>query len=234
VDRDAIERRDFPVGRRGYDPAAVDAHLRAVADEMDGLRRRAAAPQRQSPGLAAGASERVREILEAAERSAAEIRDQAGRDASEHVGRVTEAAAAMLSRLDQLQGELDGLLAGLRHSGEALASGLARLQEDVRDMRPDDPEPAPAPPPPAAPGPPAPEPIPEPPVAPAPDEPEELEEPISAPAGDDAGARLIVLNMALGGTPRDEAARYLAEHFELSDPGGLLDDVYSRVGGPGT
>jgi DivIVA domain-containing protein len=229
VDREAIERRDFPVGRRGYDPAAVAAHLRAVADEMDGLRERAAAPQRSSAGLAAGASERVREILEAAEHSAAEIRDQAGRDASEHVGRVTEAAAAMLSRLDQLQGELDGLLAGLRHSGEALEAGLARLQEDVRGMGPDDPEPAP--PPPAAPGPPAPEPIPEPPVAPAREEPDE---PASEPPGDDAGARLIVLNMALGGTPRDEAARYLAEHFELTDPDGLLDDVYSRAGGPGT
>jgi len=40
--------------------------------------------------------------------------------------------------------------------------------------------------------------------------------------------------MALGGTPREEAARYLAEHFELDDPDALLDDVYSRVGGTGT
>jgi DivIVA domain-containing protein len=221
VDRDAIERRDFPVGRRGYDPAAVDAHLRAVADEMDGLRERAATP-RPGGGLAAGASERVREILEAAENSAAEIRDQAGRDASEHVGRVTEAAAAMLSRLDQLQGELDGLLAGLRTSGEALEAGLERLQDDVRGLGPEEPE---APEPPPTP-PPTPEPIPEPPV---------VEEPPSAePAGDDAGARLIVLNMALGGTPREEAARYLAEHFELDDPDALLDDVYSRAGGTGT
>ena len=221
MDRDAIERRDFPVGRRGYDPGAVDAHLRAVADEMDSLRQRAAAP-RPGGGLAAGASERVREILEAAEHSAAEIRDQAGRDASDHVGRVTEAAAAMLSRLDQLQGELDGLLAGLRTSGEALESGLARLQEDVRGLAPEEPE---APEPPPTP-PPSPEPIPEPPVV------EEV--PAPEPPGDDAGARLIVLNMALGGTPRAEAARYLAEHFELDDPDALLDDVYSRVGGTGS
>jgi DivIVA domain-containing protein len=227
VDRDAIERRDFPVGRRGYDPAAVDAHLRAVADEMDGLRESAAAQQRPAAGLAAGASERVREILEAAERSAAEIRDQAGRDASEHVARVTEAAAAMLSRIDQLQGELDGLLAGLRRSGEALEGGLARLQEDVRGMSPEEPPPAPAEvTPPAAPGPPSPEPIPEPPVVDA--------APGAEPPRDDAGARLIVLNMALGGAPRDEAARYLAEHFELADAEALLDDVYSRAGGAGT
>jgi DivIVA domain-containing protein len=224
VDRDAIERRDFPVGRRGYDPAAVDAHLRAVADEVDGLRERAAAP-RTSTGLAAGASERVREILEAAEHSAAEIRAQAGRDASEHVGRVTEAAAAMLSRIDQLQGELDGLLAGLRRSGEALEAGLTRLHDDVRGIGPEEPPATAEVTPPAPPGPPSPEPIPEPPVVEA--------APAAEPAGDDAGARLIVLNMALGGTPRDEAARYLAEHFELAEPDALLDDVYSRVGGAG-
>jgi hypothetical protein len=37
--------------------------------------------------------------------------------------------------------------------------------------------------------------------------------------------------MALSGTPRDETAAYLAEHFELADPEALLDDVYARAGG---
>ncbi|MDX6666975.1 MAG: hypothetical protein QOK04_355, partial [Solirubrobacteraceae bacterium] len=27
LDRQSIEKKDFPVGRRGYDPQAVDAHL---------------------------------------------------------------------------------------------------------------------------------------------------------------------------------------------------------------
>ncbi len=40
VARDAIERRDFPVGRRGYDQVAVDEHLRRVADELEALRGR--------------------------------------------------------------------------------------------------------------------------------------------------------------------------------------------------
>src|SRR3984957_5357910 len=31
LDRQGIERRDFPIVRRGYDPASVDAHLRALA-----------------------------------------------------------------------------------------------------------------------------------------------------------------------------------------------------------
>ena len=47
--------------------------------------------------------------------------------------------------------------------------------------------------------------------------------------GDEAGARLIALNMALNGTPREETAKYLAEHFALGDAEGLLDDVYTRA-----
>ena len=35
VDRDSIQRRDFPTGRKGYDPAAVDEHLRQVADAFE-------------------------------------------------------------------------------------------------------------------------------------------------------------------------------------------------------
>jgi hypothetical protein len=55
--------------------------------------------------------------------------------------------------------------------------------------------------------------------------------PEPAPAsGAGEGARVIALNMALGGTPREETARYLAENFELDDPDALLDDVYSRAG----
>jgi hypothetical protein len=45
------------------------------------------------------------------------------------------------------------------------------------------------------------------------------------------GARLIALNMALNGTPRDETARYLSQNFDLDDPASLLDEVYARVGG---
>jgi DivIVA domain-containing protein len=41
------------------------------------------------------------------------------------------------------------------------------------------------------------------------------------------GARLIALNMALNGTPREETQRYLAENFELDDVDGLLNEVYS-------
>lgn len=43
------------------------------------------------------------------------------------------------------------------------------------------------------------------------------------------GARMIALNMALKGTPRDQTARYLASNFELEDPDAVVEDVYSRV-----
>jgi hypothetical protein len=50
-------------------------------------------------------------------------------------------------------------------------------------------------------------------------------------AEDAEGARLIALNMALNGTPRDETDRYLADNFELSDRASLLDEVYASVDG---
>jgi DivIVA domain-containing protein len=183
VKREEIERRDFPVGRRGYDQDAVDAHLRRVADELEGTR----AP------LAAGASEQVRAILEAAEASAADIRADAGR----RVARAEEAAGGLLGRLDELERELQALLEALRLSSEKVSEGLAHLREQLG----------------------------------APEE-DEVQPPSSSPDGapDEAGARLIALNMALGGTPREETARYLAEHFELADAEALLDDVYQRAG----
>jgi hypothetical protein len=68
----------------------------------------------------------------------------------------------------------------------------------------------------------------------APDDTVELErddtEKTAAANGDEAGARLIALNMALSGTPREETAQYLAANYALADPEGLLDDVYNRAG----
>ena len=201
MDRDAIERRDFPVGRRGYDQEAVDSHLRRVADEFEALRGRAPAGPAASP-LAAGASEQVRLILEAAEASAAELRADAGREASGHVARVKDAAGGMLSRLDELEHELGGLLEALRKSGEQLTEGLERLHAQASEL--------------------------------AADEPEAAADDLVPAAGngapeDEAGARLIALNMALSGTPREATARYLAEHFQLADAEALLDDVYERA-----
>jgi DivIVA domain-containing protein len=197
VDRDSIQRRDFPTGRKGYDPAAVDEHLRQVADAYE---RKAEPP---AP-LSSGTSEQVRVILEAAERSAAEMRANAGEEAGDHVARVREAADGLKGRLDDLERELGTLLDALRKSGERLSEGLTDLQARVAQTQPvgktDDPRA------------------------------DELDAQLTEPGDDEAGARLIALNMALGGTPREETGRYLAERFELADLEALLDDVYSRAG----
>jgi len=58
------------------------------------------------------------------------------------------------------------------------------------------------------------------------------DEPAEPDRGDDAeGARLIALNMALNGSPREETDRYLAKHFNLDDREAMLDELYARVGG---
>jgi DivIVA domain-containing protein len=215
VDREAIERHDFPVGRRGYDQAAVDEHLRRVADEIEVLRANPGTRPPVTP-ISAGTSEQVRAILEAAETGAAELRADAGRQAGEHVARVEEAADGMLSKLDELETQLTALLDALRRSSEQLTDGLSELHDRVSEFggaAPEAPDPTPVPAPEAA------TPVAEPPTDGA------------ARNGDEAGARLIALNMALGGSPREETARYLAEHFALADPEALLDDVYSRAQG---
>ena len=125
MDRDRIERRDFPTGRRGYDPAAVDEHLRRVADEFE------PSVARRPPVMAESTSEQVRLILEAAERGAAEMRATAGTEASDHVARVQAAADGMLTKLDALESELTRLLSALRTSGERLVEGLAELQAEA-------------------------------------------------------------------------------------------------------
>ena len=126
MDREAIERRDFPVGRRGYDQAAVDEHLRRVADEIEVLRATPGSRPSVTP-ISAGTSEQVRAILEAAETGAAELRADAGRQAGEHVARVEEAADGMLAKLDELENQL----AALRRSSEQLTDGLSDLHEQV-------------------------------------------------------------------------------------------------------
>jgi DivIVA domain-containing protein len=217
MEREEIERRDFPVGRRGYEQAAVDAHLRDVADEIEELRRGAAAARKPAAAasLAVGTSEQVRLILEAAERGATEVREEAGRRAEEHVARVEAAAGDMLAKLEALQSELDGL----RASGERLVEGLTALNARVGDI---DPMPAAEP---------APEPDPAPIRAAAEPEPDPEPEPAKhAHDSDEAGARIIALNMALGGSSREETAAYLADNFSLVDAGALLDDVYAKVG----
>ncbi len=310
LDRHNIEKKDFPLGGRGYDPDAVDAHLSAVADEVAAFKEES---RRRAETVASSASDRVRTIVEAAEQSAAEItraaeqdareirddanseaqatRDSAHREAREYLDRVSAAGNAMLERLNGMEHEMTAMVESVRTGAGRLNSDIEHLQTGFGDVSsavsprpafvPDEqlpaaaPESAPDADQPAAaehepladpyaaaadpyqtyqgqaaeleqpqfaehfqPG--AEEPVVEP--APIPEaaelqsvagEPAQsngFDQPQAASQGGDAeGARLIALNMALNGTPREETARYLSENFHLADAGGLLDEVYASV-----
>jgi DivIVA domain-containing protein len=230
LDRQTIMRDDFPSNRRGYDPAAVDAHLDRIADEVDDLRRRAAAP---AP-LSAQAGEQVQAIVEAAERGAQEIREAAQAEAREHVAHVTAAADRLRERIEQMERDLTQLVIDLREGADRLRGDLDALQagtdalSSARGAAPAAPAPAPVEPPPAEPR--AVAPTPEPPAA-APEPP--APEPAATPEpknGDSAAARIVALDMALSGTSREDTDRYLAENYDLPDRAALLDEVYAAAG----
>jgi len=274
LERQSIEKKDFPIGRRGYDPDEVDAHLSALADEIDELK---LSSRRRSETLASAASDQVRAIVEAAENSASDIQRQAEEDAAEiraeatgeaqttrehatdearqYVGKVSESTAVMLQRLDAMESELSALIEALRTGSNRLNADLQLLEGNLTEVteavapRPrfereaegssvaseaEEASPAPS----------------DEAVFETEAEAGEFEdaedaeeivyvEEIEVEAGADGadgdddteGARLIALNMALNGTPREETDRYLAENFQLADRGGLLDEVYSSVEG---
>jgi DivIVA domain-containing protein len=263
LDRQSIEKKDFPVGGRGYDPEAVDAHLSALADEIAEYKQSA---RRRTDTMASSASDQVRSIVEAAETSAADIqreaeseareirdeasteaqatRDQAAEQAREYVGKVSESTNAMRERLNAMEQELGALVESLRTGSDRLSADLQLLEGSLTEVsaavapRPRfeaESEPAPE-----ASFAPTPELVTEPSAAGL--EPAEViggheytyDPADGSPLGgadDTEGARLIALNMALNGTPRDETARYLSENFQLSDAASLLDEVYASVEG---
>ncbi|MGZ4279044.1 MAG: DivIVA domain-containing protein [Solirubrobacteraceae bacterium] len=218
LDRQTIMRDDFPSNRRGYDPAAVDAHLDRIADEVDEMRRRVAAP---AP-LSAQAGEQVKAIVEAAERGAQESRDTAQAEAREHVANVTAAADRLRERIEQMERDMTQLVIDLREGAERLRGDLDGLQagtdalSTARGSALAAPAPEPAAPEPAASEPPV---APQSPAAPAPKN------------GDGAAARIVALDMALSGTSREDTDRYLAENYDLPDRAALLDEVYAAAGG---
>lgn len=153
-DRQAIERRDFPIGRRGYDPAAVDAHLRALANEIEELQRGLGAGA--EPSLATTAGTQVHSILQAAESAAADIerqaqqaaraaREDADRDAQRtreqaiehaqaHVTAVAQATSVLLERVSSMDAEVTALVESLRTGANRLASDLAAVDTNMGEL----------------------------------------------------------------------------------------------------
>jgi hypothetical protein len=258
LDRQAVERRDFPIGRRGYDPAAVDAHLRALAVEIEEMQR-AAVSGGAGRSLATSAGNHVQNILEAAETAAADIerqaqesakavREAADRDAERtreqalekargHVAAVAQVAATLLERVGAMDGEVRVLVDSLRAGTGRLAGDLAAVETNMAELYDaasgrasvDDEQRSPAP-------------APAQPrfqaelageaTAAAPEPaPVELAETPAGASSDLDGARLIALNMALNGDSRADTERYLAENFQLPDREKLVDEVYAAIEG---
>ena len=154
LDRQSIEKKDFPIGRRGYEPEAVDEHLQRLADEIDSLQR--SSQRRSGASLAQAASEQVRSIVEAAEQSAAaierdaeseaqRIKQDAQREAErtdqeaversrEHVAKVSEQSSVMLQRVDAMEQELTALVDSLRTGANRLKADLSLLETNMQDL----------------------------------------------------------------------------------------------------
>ncbi len=271
LDRQSIERSDFPLVRRGYDTAAVGAHLRAVAEAAQELSQRVASVSAE-PSLGSAAAAQVQGILEAAQTTAAGIEREAQRDAQRtreeaaaeleraraHVETLARATAALLAQVQSLDGEVGALARGLR-AESASQPGPSHGDAPLKDTS----QPAPAVESEPKVSPPASVPlVEERPEAASPEasaaggageaggEHEEREtsaalvppaeqlpvaepEPEAVPSmvEDLDGARLVALNMALSGEPREQTDRYLADSFQLSDRAKLLDEVYAAIEG---
>ena len=207
MDRPSIQRSDFPTVRRGYEPDAVDAHLRHVADEVEGLRGRGG-PGRGRRLVAGAAHHRGRRD----DRRPAARRGGRGGARARPPRLDRRPRAARAARRDARRARRDDgppARGGRSPVGGAADAGARRRRDRPRRRRSAsrsrsrsrkaEPErsrwrspsrsrrrPARSRPP------------------PAPD--------------DEEAARLVALDMALAGTPREETERYLAEHYALADP----------------
>jgi hypothetical protein len=155
LDRQAIERRDFPIGRRGYDPATVDGHLRALAAEFDELQRTATTGG-PDLSMASTAGTQVQSIIEAAEAAAAEIertaqenarqmRDEAARDAERtredaiekarlHVGAVAQVTSTLLERVGSMDADVNALIGSVRAGAGRLAADLTAVEAGMAEL----------------------------------------------------------------------------------------------------
>ena len=140
-------------------PATDNLELRAIADSLEDIKR---SQQRQAPPpLTAAAAEKVRSIIEAAEASAQEVREEAEREATKIVDEAerasrelrkrsaTEASLklrsaeegtkALVAETARAGAEIERLLDRLREPagvlGEALGQGASALHGDFERMR---------------------------------------------------------------------------------------------------
>jgi F0F1-type ATP synthase membrane subunit b/b' len=154
LDRQQIEKRDFPIVRRGYDPATVDAHLRALSAEVEDLQHEV--EHRGQESLASVAGTQVQGILEAAQATAETIEREAAQDAQrvreaadadarrtrdeaiararEQVAAVSQATEVLLARVGSIDGETRTLVESLRAGAGRLAGDLTTVEAEMEAL----------------------------------------------------------------------------------------------------
>ena len=136
IDRQRIEKRDFPLAAQGYVREAVDAHLAAIADDVS------AGAAAKPVTLAETAAARVRTIVGQAEARGAEIARQAElaaaqrqADTEREQGRVRE-EAVQRTRLEvrDVASTLEKIVLGLDEAERDVRSVIALLREQARGL----------------------------------------------------------------------------------------------------
>src|SRR5689334_14666387 len=134
LNRGQIERRDFPLTRRGYEPSEVDAHLRALAEAVEQMK----ASQPAASSVAGTAASHVEAIVAAAEASAREIEERAiaeaettranaEQDAASRVKGAQDSVDRLVDAADALQREIEDLVSRMAN----LKAGIDAIQADV-------------------------------------------------------------------------------------------------------
>ncbi|HEX6782681.1 MAG TPA: hypothetical protein VF125_11725 [Solirubrobacterales bacterium] len=180
--------------------------------------------------LRADTAKRLEAIVEAAERAAASVIDDAEGEARRYLTQAREDADRLADRRSaELAETVDSLVVqaiSLRHEAERLQASLEAAKARIAGAE-DLPAPAPAERPleelreaprlravdTAAP-------------APAPDPPPQVE----ATRADPAGARLLAAQMAVSGSSREEIAQRLRSGFEIEDADAILDAILGPEG----
>jgi hypothetical protein len=251
-DPDAVREHLRSVADAAEEAARRSVPASAAEQAGDRVRMIVEAAENSADDIVKRAQKEADEVLAEAKRQAAGIRERAEAAAAKHVEEVEatgkrfqERAAAteadFESMLENLHPAGDGLLDRLRGGAgeiqgrlEAILGSLPALKDWDEDDEPDDDGFDPA------------DDDAETDEEEAEDDEEEGEAPTEDPgarvaaereldpleaaaAGAEESARIVALNMALGGTPREETATYLAENFNLESTETILDDVYARV-----
>jgi DivIVA domain-containing protein len=249
LDRHSVMCSDFPMSRRGYDRIAVDRHLDEIAQQIEALERpsvgatASARVQTILDAAEASAAEIERQAWEQAAQTQ-QATDHALARAREHIGALGAASRLLQERIEGLVAEvelLEGTLGAMAAAPEALEASEDEpedtmafdpiLEEDVAEAA-----------------------LSETPEAAAPvaeregrfgREPDEGGNGRTAwfskgpPAWTGAAtqtestaqaresARLVALNMADSGEPREVTDAYLAEVFAPAERAALLDEIYT-------